>query len=84
MDGEDPRTLVRSAAAWALGTFRRNLLAFVAEVGGLIGTDRYDLGSVAGRKRFRVLRQDRKLTIRRAAATWVAERDVCGVTYHLT
>ena len=30
MDGEDPRTLVRSAALWALGTFRRNLLAFVA------------------------------------------------------
>ena len=30
MNGEDPRTLVRSAALWALGTFRRNLLAFVA------------------------------------------------------
>ena len=30
MNGEDPRTLVRSAALWSLGTFRRNLLAFVA------------------------------------------------------
>ena len=27
---EDPRTQVREAAGWAIGTFRRNLLAFIA------------------------------------------------------
>lgn len=30
MSGEDPRAQVREAGGWALGTFRRNLLAFVA------------------------------------------------------